>query len=81
VRIVNLWSRRVSKMPRPMKVKIFMDEEASLIEEQINGWLDHLGSANIIKMETVVTAIAEKPDDGTYPCIVVTVWYEPQASN
>jgi len=78
---VNLWSRRVSKMPRPMKVKIFMDEEASLIEEQINSWLDHLGSANIIKMETVVNAIAEKPDDGTYPCIVVTVWYEPQASN
>jgi hypothetical protein len=34
-----------------------------------------LGSAAIIKMQTVVTAVAEKP------CIVVTVWYEPPASN
>ena len=68
-------------MPRPMKVKIFMDEKASAIEEQINSWLDHLGSATIIKMDTVATAIAERPNDGTYPCIVVTVWYEPAASN
>jgi hypothetical protein len=43
-----------------MKVKIFMDASASVIEEQINAWLDYLGSANIIKMETVVTAVAEK---------------------
>jgi hypothetical protein len=64
-----------------MKVKIFMDEEASMLEEQINTWLDDLGSATIIKTETVVTAVAEKPDDGTYPCIVVTVWYEPPTSN
>ena len=68
-------------MPRPMKVKIFMDRKASVVEEQINAWLDDLGSAAIIKTETVVTAIAEKPDDGAYPCIVVTVWYEPPASN
>ena len=68
-------------MPRPMKVKIFMDASASALEEQINAWLDHLGSAAIIKMETVVTAVAEKPNDGSYPCIVVTVWYEPPASN
>jgi hypothetical protein len=68
-------------MPRPMKVKIFMDASASAIEGQINAWLDHLGSVSIIKIETVVTAIAEKPNDGTYPCIVVTVWYEPPASN
>ena len=68
-------------MPKPMRVKIFMDEEASMIEEQINTWLDDLGSATIIKTETVVTAVAEKPDDGTYPCIVVTVWYEPPTSN
>jgi hypothetical protein len=64
-----------------MKVKIFMDASASAIEGQINAWLDHLGSVSIIKMETVVTAIAEKPNDRTYPCIVVTVWYEPPASN
>jgi hypothetical protein len=68
-------------MPKPMKVKIFMDAKASVIEEQINEWLDYLGSAMIIKTETVVTAIAEKPNDGTYPCIVVTVWYEPPQSN
>jgi hypothetical protein len=68
-------------MPSPMKVRIFMDTSASVIEEQINAWLDYLGSATIIKMETVVTAVAEKPSDGTYPCIVVTVWYEPPASN
>jgi hypothetical protein len=29
----------------------------------------------------VVTAIAEKPTDGTYPCIVVTMWYEPPEPN
>jgi hypothetical protein len=68
-------------MPKPMKVKIFMDEKANVIEEQINAWLDYLGSATIIKMETVVAAVAEKPDDGSYPRIVVTVWYEPPGSN
>ena len=26
-------------MPKPMKVKIFMDEKASVIEDQINAWL------------------------------------------
>ena len=64
-------------MPKPLKVKVFMDAKASVIEEQINAWLHGLVSANIIKMETVVTAVAEKPNDGTHPCIVVTVWYEP----
>ena len=68
-------------MPKPMKVKIFMDTRASAIEEQINAWLDHLGSATIIKMETVVAAVTEKPNDGNYPCVVVTIWYEPPASN
>lgn len=68
-------------MPQPMKIKIFMDAKPSVIEEQINAWLDSLGSATIIKTETVVTAIAEKPNDGSYPCIVVTVWYEPPQSN
>jgi hypothetical protein len=68
-------------MPRPMKVKMFMGAKPSAIEEQINSWLDYLGSAAIIKTETVVTAIAEKPDDGTYPCIVVTIWYEPPEAN
>jgi hypothetical protein len=67
-------------MPKPMKVKMFMDAKPSRIEEQINEWLDYLGSAMIIKTETVVTAIAEKSNDGTYPCIVVTIWYEPPSN-
>ena len=61
-------------MPRPMKVKMSMDADSSIIEEQINAWLDYVGSATIIKTETVVTAIAEKPTDEIYPCIVVTIW-------
>jgi hypothetical protein len=64
-----------------MKVKMFMDAKPNIIEEQINAWLDYLSSATIIKSETVVTAIAEKPTDATFPCIVVTIWYEPPAPN
>jgi hypothetical protein len=63
-----------------MKVRIFMDASASAVEQQINAWLDQQGSAAIIKTETVVTAVAEKPNDGTSPCIVVTIWYEPPAT-
>jgi len=63
-------------MPKPLKVKIFMDVSASVVEEQINAWLANLGSAAIIKTETVVTAMSRKSTDGTSPCIVVTVWYE-----
>jgi hypothetical protein len=68
-------------MPKPMKVKMFMDQKASEVERQINSWLDDLGSAMIVTSQTVVTAIAEKPNGGTYPCIVVTVWYEPPEAN
>jgi hypothetical protein len=67
-------------MPRPMKVKIFMDTSASTIEAQINAWLDGIGKAVIVKTDTVVTNVAEKAGDGTYPCIVVTIWYEPPQS-
>ncbi|MFY9958255.1 hypothetical protein [Bradyrhizobium sp.] len=67
-------------MPKPLKVKIFMDATARVIEEQINAWLNGLGSATIIKTETVVTAVAERPNEGTHPCIVVTVWYEPTSN-
>jgi hypothetical protein len=63
-------------MPKPLKVKIFMDVSASVVEEQINAWLANLGSAAIIKTETVVAAMSRKSADGTLPCIVVTVWYE-----
>jgi len=51
-----------------------------VIEEQINAWLGDLVSASIIKMETVVAAVTEKPNDATHPCIVVTVWYEPMSN-
>lgn len=62
-------------MPRPMKVKIFMDASASTIETQINTWLEQLGSPTIIKTDTAVANVAEKPG------IVVTVWYELQNAN
>jgi hypothetical protein len=58
-------------MPKPLKVKIFMNASASALEEQLNTWLGGLGSAAIIRTETTVTAVGERP------CIVVTVWYEP----
>jgi hypothetical protein len=58
-------------MPKPLKVKIIMNASASVVEEQLNTWLGQLGSAAIIKTETSVTAVGERP------CIVVTVWYEP----
>jgi hypothetical protein len=61
-------------MPKPLKVKIFMGLHASAIEDEINTWLAGLGSAAIIKMETVTTAAAGAP------YIVVTVWYEPQSN-
>jgi hypothetical protein len=67
-------------MPKPMKVKVFMDAKASVIEQQINAWLNDIGSASVIKTETVVTAIADKTADGTHPCIVVTIWYEPPSN-
>jgi hypothetical protein len=51
-------------MPNPMKVKVFMDTKASIIEEQINEWLDDISSVAIIKTDTVVTALAEKPTMG-----------------
>ena len=68
-------------MLKPLKVKVFMDEKASEIEKKVNAWLENIGSAAIIKTDTVVTAVAEKPNDGTHPCIVVTVWYEPPEPN
>jgi len=61
-------------MPKPIQVKIFMDTRPAALEEQINVWLAQLGKAVVIRSETVVTAIAEKPN------ILVTVWYEPQSS-
>lgn len=60
-----------------MKVKIFMDSSTSRLEEQINEWLSYLGTAEIVQISTNLAPVAEKPNDGTFPCVVVTVWYEP----
>jgi hypothetical protein len=59
-----------------MKFKVFMDTDAAQLETRVNGWLDQLGRGAVIKTETVITAIADKPNDGTHPCVVVTIWYE-----
>jgi hypothetical protein len=67
-------------MPKSMKVKLFTDSDASVIEGQINAWLDQVGAAVIIKTETVVTAVTEKAGDASHPRIVVTVWYEPPSN-
>src|SRR5262245_45606246 len=41
----NWSSERAGEMPKPMKVKIFMDQNASEVERQINSGLNDLGSA------------------------------------
>ena len=61
-------------MPRPMKVKMFMDAKPDELEKQINAWLAGLGSAAIVKTETAVAPTAELSNAS---CIVVTIWYEP----
>jgi hypothetical protein len=63
-----------------MKVKVFVDTSATRIETQINELLGGLSPGDVIKTETAVTAIAEKPEDGSYPCIVVTVWYDKRSN-
>jgi hypothetical protein len=55
-------NRRANRIPK------------AALEEQINAWLSQLGKAVVIRSETVVTPIAEKPN------ILVTVWYEPQSN-
>lgn len=54
-------------MPRPMRVKFFMSSQPSELEKRINMWLDHLGSATVIRTETRTSAVAERPNDGTNP--------------
>jgi hypothetical protein len=66
-------------MRQPLKVKIFMDVSASVVEEQVNAWLAKLDAATIIKTETVVTTVAK--GDGSAPFIVVTIWYELPAAD
>jgi hypothetical protein len=61
-------------MPKPIQVKIFMDTMPAALEDEINAWLGQLGQAVVIRSETVVAAVAEKPN------IVVTIWYEPSST-
>jgi len=61
-------------MPKPIQVKIFMDTKPATLEDEINAWLGQLGQAVVIRTETVVAAVAEKPN------IVVTIWYEPPSN-
>ena len=67
-------------MPQPLQVKIFLDKSAAEVETQVNAWLASQVSASIIKTETVVTAVTDK-SNGTRPWILVTIWYEPPASD
>jgi hypothetical protein len=67
-------------MPRPLKIKIFMDTNAGAIEEQINTWLASQTSASIIKTEMVVGGANEK-SSGAHPYLVITIWYEPPTSD
>jgi len=60
-------------MPRPLQIKIFMDSQASVIEEQINAWLASQTSVSIIKTETAISAAGGAGG----PWLVVTIWYEP----
>ncbi|MGQ0683946.1 hypothetical protein [Bradyrhizobium sp.] len=51
-----------------------------MIEEQINAWLASQTSVSIIKTETAISASAGTGDTGA-PWLVVTIWYEPPASD
>jgi hypothetical protein len=64
-------------MPRPLQIKIFMDSQPSVIEEQINAWLTSQTSVSIIKTETAISAGAGNPGGTGNPWLVVTIWYEP----
>ena len=68
-------------MTRPLQVKIFTDSRANVIEEQINAWLASQTSVSIIKTETAISAGAGKPSNADGPWLVVTIWYEPPASD
>jgi hypothetical protein len=62
-----------------MKLKLFMETNPGEIELQINSWLES-GKIEILKTEMTMQSIAEKPNDGTHPCIVIAVWYIEKAN-
>jgi hypothetical protein len=65
--------------PKPMKVKLFMDADAGIVEERVNAWLETIGAAIIIRTETAITPASGKSGEAARPSILVTIWYEPPA--
>jgi hypothetical protein len=63
--------------PKPLKVKLFMDVDAGVIEERINAWLETIGAAIIIRTETALTPASGTAGEVARPSILVTIWYEP----
>ena len=60
-----------------MKIRIFADARPGKVEEQINHWFaNDAGPVDVVKMETVAVASAERHDGESFPFIIVTIWYE-----
>ena len=63
-----------------MRVKIFMDSDPGKLEERINHWFaNEAGTPLVEKTETVLTTLGR--DGRSHPAIVITIWYQPQATN
>ena len=61
-----------------MRVRIFAGGTPAAVAEQINDWFEkEAGSAHIAKTETVVGPAVDRY--GPYPCVVITIWYEPES--
>jgi hypothetical protein len=59
-----------------MKLKLFMDARSDAIETAVNAWLsDKDKKINITRTEVTMSNVAERPNEGTHPCVVVAVWY------
>ena len=61
----------------PIQVKLFTDRDAKEVEDVVNDWLrknEH--RVRVTATQTAFTNVAEKADDGTYPAILIAIWYE-----
>jgi hypothetical protein len=62
-----------------VKLKLFMSSNPPDIEQRVNEWL--IGDKiEVLRTEMTMNSVAEKPDDGTYPCIVIAIWYVEKAT-
>ena len=60
-----------------MRIRIFMDSVAAVVEERVNHWLEHeAGNAAIVKTETTGVVAAPGSDGRSYPYIIVTICYQ-----